>query len=416
MAASGPWGGTSNREYEKTSNSKLVCYRFDGSPPRHCLETTSCSTTLLFETRVSRTTNVHVDLSGWEDVIPPGGTAEHASGIEHYGVSVHEVHGGGGQLQVGLESVFNQIADHTTSDIPIDIFSEEPRLYCVMLEVKDYADNVRQARRFFLYDDSTTIMTNPEKRFYVSSAMPVTEFQWQRPGETICLDWEDYFYNRFYLDNNLLDPIEPDPHGLINGVYEQTSGTLPVSGTAHVAGIVKFMFSFSRNDGSYSAETEVPNVLDQQFCSDIDTSDGDTLALRIQAIDIAGHSYTDERQLSIDGSPPIAEIIGLEKDGYRQLYAHDHLDLSKMNLEFNAFDPHSGIKTVEWGFGIIDYTDVVDSGTIAVSRVNKVGTLRNNAVFQMVEQFQTMLVGFDFFGQGTHTPEPYLHYITSIGN
>ena len=381
MTASGPWGGTSNREYEKTSSSSLVCYRFDDSPPRHCLETNSCSTTLLLETRVSKTTKVYLDLRGWEDVIPPTGTLEHASGIEHYGVSVHEVHGTDDPLQVGLESIFSQTVDAITSGISFDISSDEPRLYCVKLEVKDYADNVRQARRFFLYDESTNITTNPHKSFYVSSARHVTEFQWQAANKRICLDWKDYFYNQFYLNNNLLGPIAPDPHGFINGIYEQTSGTLPVTGTANVAGIITFLFSFTRNAGSYSTETEAPNVLDQQFCSDIDTTDGDMLTLRIRAQDIIGNSYAEGRLLYIDGSPPVAEIIGLEKDGYRQLSAHDHLDLSKMNLEFNAFDPHSGIKTVEWTFGTMDYSDVVDSGTIVVSVVEKVGSLAQIRIF-----------------------------------
>ena len=101
---------------------------------------------------------------------------------------------------------------------------------------------------------------------------------------------------------------------------------------------------------------------------------GDSLALKINAVDIAGNSYNEERAIHIDGSPPVIENIGLVKDGYRQLSVHDHVDLSKMNLEFDAYDPHSGIKTVEWSFGILDYSDVVESGTIVVFSVEQVGS------------------------------------------
>ena len=144
MTTVGPWGDTSYREYQKISNGRLICYRFDDSPPRHCLETSSCSAQpLLLQTRVSKTPNIYVEIQGWEDAVPSGGTLEHTSSIEHYEVSVYEVHGTSGPLKVGLDSVFTQIVDHSTSGLTLNISSGQPRLLCVKLEVKDHANNVR---------------------------------------------------------------------------------------------------------------------------------------------------------------------------------------------------------------------------------------------------------------------------------
>ena len=74
---------------------------------------------------------------------PSGGTLEHTSSIEHYEVSVYEVHGTSGPLKVGLDSVFTQIVYHSTSGLTLNISSGQPRLLCVKLEVKDHANNVR---------------------------------------------------------------------------------------------------------------------------------------------------------------------------------------------------------------------------------------------------------------------------------
>ena len=354
--------------YWKKMTSKTVCYLYDDKQPQHCLETGPCtSIPLALDKRVSKTPNIGVDFRGWLDPIPAAGTDIHASGIELYQITVNEVTVSNTVLKVGTSAVFTHSVDMNGHRITLDMPTGTPKLYCVSLGVKDFADNVKQARQFFLYDESSFITSRPDKNFYVSSAMEASNYLWHVPGQDVCLDWKDYFYNQFYMDNNLLLPVEPDPHGLINGIYEQTSGTLPVSGTPNVYGIIKFMFSFSKNNATFSDATEVSNFLDQTLCTTLDLYDGDTYILKILAIDIADNFYSEDRVLYIDGSAPHIENIGLEKDGYRELFVHDQTDLSKMDLQFDAYDPHSGIKTVEWFFGITDYNDPIASGTIGVN-------------------------------------------------
>ena len=142
-----------------------------------------------------------------------------------------------------------------------------PKLYCVTLEVKDNADNVGKARRFFLFDDTSRLShSNDENKFYFSSAIAESEYKWQINTTDFCVTWKDYFYNQFYMETNLLAAIEPYPHGDISGIYEQVDGVLPVSGTPSIHGIVKFALSYASNDGPFSSEIEVHDIQSQSYC------------------------------------------------------------------------------------------------------------------------------------------------------
>ena len=287
---------------------------------------------------------------------------------------MNEVSGPKHALQVSTNVKFTKKVSANVSQLTLNLTSNLPKLYSVMLEVKDVADNVRQARRFFLFDNSTFITTRSDKPFLVYSASVGTNYTWQTHHNDICLNWEDHFYNRFYLDNPLLSRIEPDPFGYISGVYEQRTGLLPVSGTPNVYGITQFMFSFALENATFSTESAVPNFEQQRLCKSLSVKDGDTYRLKIRATDIASHTLSEERIIFIDRSVPHIENIELVKDGYKKLFVHDQVDLSKMTLQFEAYDPHSGIKTVEWFFGVSDYSANLDSGAIGVTSIDRVST------------------------------------------
>ena len=363
------------KPYRKTSTTRTICYRYDDTKPEHCSQKGTCtSAPLQLQTRVSTTPNIRVTWQGWTDPIPPGGQAIHASLIESYQITVNEVSGPKDSLQTSTTIEFTKKVSANVSQLTLNITSDKPKLYCVTLEVKDVADNVRQARRFFLFDNTSFITSRSDKPFYISSASVGTNYTWQTHHNDICLKWEDHFYNRFYLDNPLLSRIEPDPFGFISGVYEQTTGLLPVSGTPNVYGITQFKFSYALGNTTYSTEMEVPNFKGQHICKSLPLKDGDTYRLKIKAVDIANHILSEERNVSIDRSVPHIENIELVKDGYKKLFVHDQVDLSKMRLQFEAYDPHSGIETVEWFFGISDYSANIDSGAIGVRNIDQVST------------------------------------------
>ncbi|XP_053392349.1 uncharacterized protein LOC128555022 [Mercenaria mercenaria] len=359
--------------YQKVLGTKEICYRYDNTAPKHCKEYTNCTQDpLQFQSRITRSAVTSIDFDGWMDPLPSGGSSIHASSIESYQVTVNEVLPSPGKLKVNyLSNVYTNKVGFDNTNMILNLTSDKPRLYCITLEVKDKADNVRQARKFLLYDNTSFIEPQEDKPFEIISASKQTSFKWQTHHHEICLSWKDHFMNRFYFENALLNPIEPAPHGLITGIYEQNSGVLPVSGTSNVNGIVKFMISWSINEGHSTSEIAVPEFQNQSFCKDFNVKDGQTYSIIVRSIDIAGNTYKENRTVYIDRSIPHINNIWLNKDGYNTLFVHHKTDLSSMQLYFEALDQHSGIKMVEWAFGITDSGTELTTGSLGVGVINK---------------------------------------------
>ena len=238
---------SSPKPYQKTETTKLVCYRYDATGTQHCLEIGNCLfDPLKLETRISRSPTIYARFDGWFDPFPSGGTTTHASSIKSYKIKLNDMYVSKDIVKVNTvnKAVFAKTVNATETSLMINISSDKPQLFCVTLEVKDVAGNIRQARRFFLFDNSTYILSESDKPFYVSSASKSTDHTWQTHHNSTCLKWKNHFYNQFYFANKLLNEIEPDPNAMISGIYEQTKGTLPVNGTSNVDGIVKFMVSY----------------------------------------------------------------------------------------------------------------------------------------------------------------------------
>ena len=305
--------------------------------------------------------------------MPTGGTSETASKIESFEIRVNEVLPSKGVHAVDYTTnFFSMKVNRTTTEMTLNLTSDKPHLYCVTLDVKDVADNVRQCRRFILVDETTFIETHPHQSFQFTSASPDTGFRWQTHHNNICLSWKEYFFNKFYFDNELFNGVEAEPSGLIDEAYEQTSGELPVSGTPNVHGIVKYMISWKLNDGSFSPEIEVPDFLNQTFCQMLPVIDGESYTFNIRPVDIVGNTYNESRTLFIDESVPQITDIWLEKDGFEQLFVHDSTDLSKMQMTFDAFDPHSGLLKMHWKFGIADTSTELISEYLSVVKLQNV--------------------------------------------
>jgi len=360
--------------YTKTVSNRHVCYRFDDALPEHCSVTGTClSEPLHLDHRISRDPIHAVRFTDWSDPVPTGGTSVTASQIESYEIRVNEVLPSNGVNKVDYTAnVLSMKVNHTITEMTFNFTSDQPRLYCLTLEVKDVADNVRQCRRFLLVDSTTFIETNSDQTFQFTSASPDTGFSWQTHHNSICLSWKEYFYNKFYLNNQLLNGVESDPHGLITRTYEQISGALPVSGTKNVDGIVKYLISWKLNDGPFSTEIEVPDFLNQTFCRLLPVNDGETYNFIVRPVDIVGNTYNESRTLFIDQSVPQITQIWLEKDGYDQLFVHDSTDLSKMQMTFYAFDSHSGLLKIHWRFGIADASTELISEHLALKKPQNV--------------------------------------------
>lgn len=395
--------------YRKIKQLREICYRFDSAKPIHCKAIKTCSLDpIVIPSRVTRSNVNTLSFEGWLDPIPTGGLPKQTSGIEKYQVTVNEVLASKGVLKVDTKVISTQTVHENITSVKMNLTSDKPRLYSLTLEVKDVADNVRQARRFMLYDNTSFIETNQEKHFDVVSASTATNYAWQTHHHDICLSWNDYFFNRFYLDNELLNPIEPDPFGLIQGLYEQTDGVLPVSGTPNIFGITRFMMSWSLDGNPFTQETEVQNPLNQSLCKNFNVKDGQTYQINIRPIDIANNTYNETRTVHIDRSVPHIENIWLSKDGYHTLFVHHNTDLSNMSLHFDAFDPHSGIRMIEWSFGTSDSGTELSNGKIRVGALNKVLLLFRNIKYKICNSLS--FIGFLFLSYNISSDKDLLQF------
>ncbi|XP_069134809.1 uncharacterized protein [Argopecten irradians] len=358
--------------YPKTSTSRELCYWYDGSPPTHCLEHSACGTEPMdMSERILNSLDFTVTFTGWDDLSPVPEDPKFASGIHTYVVNLYEVKEAGHDfLDVGTTAVLPPVEQTSPVDISIPSDLPNPAMYAVVLEVKDIAGNVRQARRFVLFDNSSKVVTRDDRPFYSTTASQDAGYKWQINLEQICYSWTDRFINDKFYHLNLLKPIKADYHGLISGIYEQTTGLLPVSGTENVHGLTRFRYTLSRDDDLIIQETDVPNFTSQMLCISPTLSDGETYRLHLMTEDIMSHSYEESLTIHVDSSEPDIADVWLEKDGYERLFVHNSIDLSEMTLTFKAIDVHSGIHTVDWSLGTVFGGNDIGQGSLSVHRLD----------------------------------------------
>lgn len=152
--------------------------------------------------RLTNSSFIKVSFGGWPDPYPSLGTSSLASGIESYELSVYEViEATTGTLMRDTHAVafYNYSKDIT--EVEIQLPEKNPMLYAIVLEVKDKADNVRQARRFVLHDNSSYVVKNDDIPFSVVSASNKTNYTWQVHYSSICYSWKNRFFNNKYKIN-----------------------------------------------------------------------------------------------------------------------------------------------------------------------------------------------------------------------
>ncbi|KAH3799921.1 hypothetical protein DPMN_153545 [Dreissena polymorpha] len=322
--------------------------------------------------RITKNPLIKVSFNCWTDPFPSGGNQTHASGIESFEVYVHEVVPPNGTLS---SIVFSKKVNHAESSISLNLKSDIPKLYSITLETKDFANNVQRARRFVLYDNYSSLNTSYENLFRITSASSAEPYAWQNHHSDVCLDWKGYFYNTFFRDNELLNPIQPDHSIKVDSIYEKNEGVLPVDGTLNIAGILGFVFHWTRHREFHEKTTGsdiVTHFENQQFCKALDMEDGDTFHIQIEALDIANNKLGSNRTLFIDRTAPQIVNINLLKNGVTKLFVHDSTDLAGMILYVKTYDSHSGIRNVKWSFGKSDTGEELGNGTLGAKYVNEV--------------------------------------------
>ena len=360
----------SNIPYEKTKQSKEICYIYDRTPPVHCIQTGSCLSRehepLKLSRRLTKSKLLTVNIEGWFDPYPTNGHQLLASGIEMFEINIYEViESTNTTLMRDTKTVGNYSLDPNATEVEITLPDKNPMLYVIFLDVKDRANNVRQARRFVLFDQSSVILKNNKVPFKVTSASIKSNLKWQVNNEKLCFSWKGRFYNNGSKKNDLLRPVKLEDR--IHGKYDQIDGPLSVNGTQNVNGVTRYKYTLEKNDINTALHGTVPNFLSESICLAADLKDGDIFTFILQAIDIMNHTLNDSVSANIDTSVPEITDIWLVRDGQEQIYVHHSSDLSLMTIKFKSFDIHSGLREVKWAFGVYENNTVLIEKAVAVT-------------------------------------------------
>ncbi|VDI02561.1 Hypothetical predicted protein [Mytilus galloprovincialis] len=293
--------------YDKTETYHTLCYIYDGIPPKHCTESHSCkSEPLKLSRRISSSRNITVQFQGWMDP-----NMDIGSGIESYEIAVYEVKHISSMIQIRDTKIIHILniypSDNRTS-VNIELPPKTSMLYAVLLTVKDKANNIRQARRFVLYDNISVIVVSPDNSFNITEVMN------HNNSSQLCISWLKRFYNNKLKFNNFLVPIRPET--AINGIYDQMVGLLPIDGTENTNGLTAFYFTFIRNNENvYTGRLQV--ISHQSVCLTSEIKHDDIITFHLKVEDIMNHTLNDSVTVYIKH---ITEKKATATDRYKETY------------------------------------------------------------------------------------------------
>ena len=242
-----------------------------------------------------------------------------------------------------------------------------PGLYVVVLHAYDKAMNVRDARRFVLYDNNPTVNVHGIKHVKVTSAgnngKPVSSGDelWQAKNGKFTMDWVGVFEDR--ENRQWYKPIRAHIPAIGKAYDEPDSSRISEVGTtAHTdAGITKYQWSLrSQTAATPSGFSTLQNptsapLAETLTLNNLNLPEGHLWTFTIEAWNIfgeAGASTTGKAietvDFLVDTTAPDVEIEGLEANGMTGLELHAATDLRTMKFAFKAGDDQSALKSLKW--------------------------------------------------------------------
>jgi hypothetical protein len=312
-------------------------------------------------------------MTGWFDPIPNGGDSINIADIAMYEVEAWEIVAqSSAQLPMSTINHLSVTQDSVITSITLPI---EPMLYAVILTVKDNADNIREARRLVLYDASSTIELDSGLQMNAQTGVASAQYVWQDNNNEVIWRWDGFFYNSYYKVHDVLKPITQDTTRW-SGDFEQLTGVLNVLGTDNIDGLVIFEYYQADNEDYVPTANEFTQVTNTEYVDESmhvvsSCSDGDKYIMWMKVTDIMSRTRTEFCNIYVDSSPPILTQFGIENNGHDMLFVHSTDDWTHMVLEYEAFDLHSNIYTMQWTLGTSPDASDVGSGSMAVVKYAK---------------------------------------------
>ena len=398
----------SNATYYYSGATKLVTapFVFDRIAPFHCSadKTINCPTDITASNMLSvngaqvrKQSQLTVSWDGWFDTA--GG-----SGVSKYSLEMYQMEHVGHALSEKSVPFFRH--SFSTSVNTHTIALNQLGLFSVVLYVHDVAGNYRIARRFVLYDNSSTVNVDLHHPLSFPKAVKFGNVLWKTVANgSVFAKWNGHFYNTLIKEDPLLQSISTFRQTIDSGYDEQPTGLLGLNGTVNYAGVVAYKYALSYglypqqpNDSVFQDVPKAATALWQHHNISTATSDGDHITVWVKAIDIWGNSATDRATVHVDFSGPDISNIGFTSGGETEMRLPflNLQGLHTMQVTFDVDDPHSGVAMAFWKLGEIEGGSAIGKGrllTRAKSQVSEYVCVRvcvcvhvcnNNTAYRLI--------------------------------
>ncbi|XP_052095904.1 uncharacterized protein LOC127731085 [Mytilus californianus] len=270
------------------------------------------------------------------------------AGIEYYQYELYELQYDGSSLKENNILYTSDRIPHNHSQSEFNVTT--PGMYSIIFTVFDKAGNHKSTRSVFLFDDESVVETTPGTRIIVTESTVNTNYTWVVQNMThLHVSWTERFTNERHHVRHWLEQLAPNKH--VDELYDDKFGVRKVDWFTNVLGVVKFDVDYTVTGPDVTSFLEYKNVDDiLQELEELEViwEDGQRLDISVKATDIVWEYKEESITVYKDTSQPIIENLWLSRDSKEALYVHHIEDFSKMTIEWDTFDYHSGIDSVHW--------------------------------------------------------------------
>ncbi|CAG2200973.1 unnamed protein product [Mytilus edulis] len=301
----------------------------------------NCTKPPVYATDVTNNSEITLHWNGWADDL---------AGIGGYEYEVYKLGNDGTFQSEDQGKLITTGKNISTLDTSATFKVIDTGMYSVVFFAIDQAGNMKPARTLFLYDDSSHVEMNNGTTMKVEQARKDTNYVWVDVDSPVLkVKWPGRFKNEEHYKQLWLASVKPRKH--VDPEYDDHYGKRKTTTVPHRQGIVRFETQFTVLSPAITQQVNfvsTSDVRDEATSLSVTWNDGDRLDVTVRAYDIFDIFIDDVVTVFKDTSPPKIENLWLSNGDRVNVSVHSFEDFSKMTVEWNAFDYHSGIDNLEW--------------------------------------------------------------------
>ncbi|XP_063415906.1 uncharacterized protein LOC134697555 [Mytilus trossulus] len=348
-------GQTATREFE---------YHWDLVDPVHCSVTsgTSCSSFVSTATDITNDPSITFTWGGWSDAL---------AGIDRFEYDMFKLKDVGTELVDGMDKKQSN-ANVPATDSSVTLVMTEPGMYSLHMTAVDKAGNYMTGRALFLFDDESVVDKQGDPT-YCPTASEDTSYIWVVVDTLkVKVQFKDRFINTRHKHNKWLNRVQTyNPQKV---TYEDLYGNRTNEPISNMHAIVDFQVSFEVHSAPGTlkdsrALTSISQIKNQYDILTLNWADGDRLTSTVKAFDVLREYNEETIVIYRDATPPLLENLWLTKGDRLNISVHSLEDFTKMTIEWEAYDMHSGLASVNWKLfdhktgDVHGYEDIIAQGS-----------------------------------------------------